>query len=203
MTTDLATQTAAERGIATADPEAAAGALIVVGETRRACDVGLVGYSKMVGVACIDCGSKRWALIRRARPLPQRCSPCSGLRTIKHAMAGNTKPRPYQSERQRGSSNHMWKGGRPKTANGYIYILLQPSDPLYCMANRSGYVMEHRLVMARAIGRPLGQWENVHHLNGIRPDNRIENLELWKKSQPAGIRQSDYHCPGCQCGGIS
>ena len=79
-----------------------------------------------------------------------------------------------------GSRNPSWKGGRYlDKSSGYIYLTLQPDDPLFRMVNSGNFqVLEHRYVMAQQLGRPLESSEIVHHINGIKDDNRPKNLQL-------------------------
>ena len=70
---------------------------------------------------------------------------------------------------------------------GYAYVYA-PEHP---NARANGCVKEHIKVMSEILGRPLLSGENVHHKNGIRDDNRPENLELWVTMQPTGQRVED------------
>ena len=73
----------------------------------------------------------------------------------------------------------QYRGGRVEAGQGYWKQKIAEDDPMASMRDkRHGYVKEHRLVMARSLGRPLRDTETVHHINGDRSDNRLENLQL-------------------------
>jgi len=80
------------------------------------------------------------------------------------------------SELRKRDKNNQWKGGR-FIRHGYVFIL----NPEHPFATKSGYIREHRLVMEKKIGRFLQPNEVVHHINGNRQDNRVENLQLFDK----------------------
>ena len=81
-----------------------------------------------------------------------------------------------------GEKNGRWKGGiRSLGKAGYLRQWVEGR----------GHILQHRLVMEGVIGRQLEPHEEVHHKNGIRDDNRPENLELWAKRQPGGQRVKD------------
>lgn len=93
----------------------------------------------------------------------------------------------YKEERRvKGPGHHLWKHGKSSNS-GYVRVKC-PGHP---NAGSQDYVLEHRLVMEQKLGRYLRKNENVHHKNGVRADNRPENLELWIKSQPSGQRPED------------
>lgn len=93
----------------------------------------------------------------------------------------------FVERRARREKHGQWRGGRTKTAQGYVRVLVEPDDVNSSMRDVLGYVLEHRLVVARSLGRPLHKHETVHHINGDRSDNRLENLQLRKGKHGAGV----------------
>jgi len=136
-----------------------------IGDIRKAKELGRSGFGLYVWHACVGCGKERWVLLTYRQPRYLKCRRCA------------FKPRS-------GEKASNWKGGRRQRADGYVMVLLSPDDFFYPMAHKIGYVLEHRLVMAKHLGRCLQSWELVHH-KGIRyfdirnrSDNLIDNLEL-------------------------
>ena len=127
-------------------------------ELKRKRDIGRQGHAKVIWIVCPACGKRRWVTFNKG--ISGRCLKCSG-------------------QMRRGNKNYHWKGGRYKDVFGYIHIKLQSDDFFYSMTNKQGYIREHRLIMARYLNRCLLPWEVVHHKNGIKDDNKIENLQLF------------------------
>lgn len=124
---------------------------------------------RMAYYACIECGKVRLVRIRKGKPESVRCRKCSNRRhsgfwANHYVMKGKNNPR--------------WKGGEFYTSHGYIMVQLKPDNPFYSMVNKNGYIYQHRYLMAKHLNRPLEKHEVVHHKNGIRDDNQIENLAL-------------------------
>lgn len=113
--------------------------------------------------SCRRCGKQRWIRCnKRYEPMSTFCRSCGCKIT---------------GDKNKAENNQNWKGGT-RRSGGYVLQRIFPEDFFWSMAKGDGYVMEHRLVMAKYLSRCLLPWEVVHHKNGVKDDNRIENLEL-------------------------
>lgn len=132
--------------------------------------------------ACKRCSKNYLASIFH-RKFTEYCSRVCSARNSAEANPGKFS----------GDRSGNWKGGRRIDHRGYALVWAPGRKT-------SIYMFEHRLVMEKILGRQLLPGENVHHKNGIRDDNRPENLELWAKHQPPGQRLAEQrHCTTCTC----
>jgi hypothetical protein len=137
--------------------------LPVVGDVREGTEIGKLRYRFQWHI-CELCGNGHWTRLISGKVASKFCTGC----------------------RFKGDKAPTWKGGRHVVGAGYIQVYITKDDFFWPMAlqrkadvvNGRGYVAEHRLVMAKSIGRILNSFEAVHHKNGNKTDNRIENLEL-------------------------
>ena len=117
-----------------------------------------------IWASCKICGKERWVQKDNGKPRWNHCRHCGAK---------------YARKIYSGAQHYNWKGGITHNGDGYIVELVNTDSPFWPMAkNRNKQVLQHRLVMARHLGRCLKRGEIVHHLNGIKSDNRIENLIL-------------------------
>jgi len=149
-------------------------AAVEVGIVKRAKEIGKKGTNKYIWVGCPECGVHRWVsylfFIKGKYRLRGMCASCA----ISKAKI------------KRGKGSH--------DSQGYILIHVPKTNPFYPMATKKNGIREHRLVMAKFLGRCLRPWEVVHHKNGIKDDNRIENLELMpsQKSHLVDLKTKSY-----------
>ena len=86
-----------------------------------------------------------------------------------------------------GELHPSWKGERRK-CNGYIKLYIE----------KGKYILEHRIIMEKIIGRKLHRWELVHHINNVRDDNKPENLKIVTRSEHTDLHNKQRIMQGAQ-----
>lgn len=147
-----------------------------IGDIKRGRALGRNNNEQYIWQVCERCKEARWVYLREYKQGKNRH--CKGCANIIHARKGKANP--------------GWKGGRRTERSGYIVVYVPDDSFFRPMANEKNYLGEHRLVMAQHLGRCIQPWEFVHHKNGIRNDNRIENLELTTKSNHSKDHNAGY-----------
>lgn len=115
---------------------------------------------------CKYCGKKVYIFKARQKSFKYCSRYCHGKAIL------STPENQARIKHPVGKNHPRWKGGTINKERGYKIICLKGKQ-----------VYEHRYVMEQYLGRKLNCYENVHHINGIKTDNRIENLEILSRSK--------------------
>ena len=137
-------------------------------EIKKAAEIGRKGTGKYVWHLCTKCSKGRWVKLYKGKPRNIVCRQCNA----------------------RGEGNPNWRGKGRHDDKGYIRIYIRRDSffyPMACKTTKGSYITGHRLAIAGYLGRNLHPWEIVHHKNGIKDDNRIENLQLTSYDKHNGL----------------
>ncbi len=137
-----------------------------IGEIKKGMELGKQPlWKQYMWVVCPKCGKERWAQAKRGNPDHILCVDC------------------YNNHRPRGQDNKNWKGGR-SIDRGYV-LIHAPEHPY--VRSKRGIVYEHILVWEQVHNMPVPEDCQIHHINGVRSDNRPKNLVCITSSEHAKI----------------
>lgn len=142
-------------------------------------EVGVNKHRKKLVLCKCDCGKEKIAILSEVKAGRVKSCGCFHNEIATNIIRGVGK-------RGTRENNANWKGGKRINHQGYVCIY-QPEHP----KAQNGYVLEHRLVMEKRLGRLLLPTEIVHHKNGNRTDNADDNLEVWNTHHPKGQKAED------------
>ncbi len=131
-----------------------------LGDTTTSKSVGRIGRAVHIWEACSGCGFERWIKRNTSGVL------CKGCALRNHSF---------------GEDNRRWNSTRRTVTKSGIRVYIGEGHPYFCMAHRCALgfaILEHRLVMAEHLGRPLEKYEVVHHIDGNNQNNDLANLLL-------------------------
>lgn len=165
-------------------------------ERRRFCSQACAGASRRgmrkkawARIECLACGkdfevTPAWARSGRRKYCSRTCHGRANLagrrRGVAHTDEARGKMRDAATGKFLRENSSQWKGGRFRDRSGYVHVMVEglpePDRTLARQTTGRRYILEHRAVAATILGRPLRRDEIVHHLNGVKDDNRPENL---------------------------
>ena len=145
-----------------------------------------------------DCKNKKWSTQKWCQRHAQerKGSGCRQDQCTRPHFALGWCQTHYGQMRRNGKISDLYVKHKRRPIGGWINaggyrVVEAPEDHPRGTGAEGRYILEHRLVMEKILGRYLRAEENVHHKNGVKHDNRPENLELWVKPQPVGCRVED------------
>lgn len=167
-------------------------------KVRKFCGPACVGLSRKtirtvpwVTLVCPSLGCGKTFEVQqgqkgRRKYCSRKCQSANAHALNRTGKAHSPEARQKMSESVKGKQlrekSSQWKGGRFLDSAGYAHVMIETLPPVSQDTARrmtpTKYIMEHRIVMAMSLGRPLEKTELVHHLNGIKDDNRPENLTV-------------------------